>query len=132
MNSWFYKKGMTEVDCWSRLYGAELIESIEHYQGRLDMWRICFENALIKAIHGNDKGAIMSYKDKVKQVLVDFRDGKPDKKTGLRLEVYDVDQALSEIEKIYDERFELCVPSDLTTVMRDIIRFRWKETRQGD
>ena len=74
----------------------------------------------------------MSYKDKVKQVLVDFRDGKPDKKTGLRLEVYDVDQTLSEIEKIYDERFELCVPSDLTTVMRDIIRFRWKETRQGD
>ena len=56
MNSYFFKKGMTEVDCWSRLYTTELIESIEHYQGRLDMWRICFENALIKAIHGNDKG----------------------------------------------------------------------------
>ena len=58
MNSYFFKKGMTEVDCWSRLYTTELIESIEHYQGRLDMWRICFENTLIKAIHGNDKGAI--------------------------------------------------------------------------
>ena len=73
----------------------------------------------------------MSYKDKVKSVL---------EKLALEIVVYLnsnedeelITQALSEIEKIYDERFELCVPSDLTTVMRDIIRFRWKETRQGD
>ena len=72
----------------------------------------------------------MSYKDKVLKVLKKFKKFEGVTEDGQ--DYFTPNQALSEIEKIYDERFELCVPSDLTTVMRDIIRFRWKETRQGD
>ena len=76
----------------------------------------------------------LTHKDKVREILKGvFCDGQVSgEKSTANTNYRNIDHALSEIEKIYDERFELCVPSDLTTVMRDIIRFRWKETRQGD